>query len=168
MREALIQIVRFVILAAIQILAFSHFQVVGYGIPFLFLFFVLFLPPYMPRWQVILLAFLLGFTIDYFSGTYGLYAAGATFIGFLRTRMLKETVRNFEDDEDELFHFSDLSIIQFLSYMSLASFVFSIVFFLFDYFTFSAILRIGLHVIFSTASTILCIFIYRYLFASIR
>ena len=168
MMQLLTHIVRFILMAVLQIVLFSHFQILGYATPFLFLFFILFLPVNLPRWQVILLSFILGFIIDYFAGTYGLYAAGAGFVGLLRIQFLRWVVHNFQEDEDEVFHFSELSVLQFTGYTLLASFVFSMVFFVFDYFTFSAILRIGLHIILSTLSTFVCIFIYRYLFANFR
>lgn len=168
MQQIIPQSFRFLLLAALQIFIFSSIQLLGYGTPFLFLFFILFLPLTTKRWLVLVLSFALGLCIDFFVGTYGLYAIASTFIAFIRIPLLRMVVHNFTLDEDEVTRLGDISIFDFLTYVLVASFLFSCVFFLVDFFSVFAFLRIGLHILASTITTVICIFICRYLFVNLN
>jgi len=52
--------------------------------PYIYFLFILWLPFYIKRGWVLLLGFLLGLTVDYFSMTPGLHAAAATLVAYLR------------------------------------------------------------------------------------
>ena len=52
--------------------------------PYIYFLYILWLPFYMKRIWVLLLGFLLGLTVDYFSMTPGLHAAACTLIAYLR------------------------------------------------------------------------------------
>lgn len=165
---ALKHIIRFIILTFLQIFIFSYLQILNYGIVFIHIFFLLFLPLTLKRWQSVLIAFVMGLLIDYFTGTYGLHAFASTFIVYVRKILLKTSTNKYTDDEEEEFYFSYFTTSQFLTYVGLASIIYSVLFFVLDYFSIQAILRVILHIIFSTISSVLCIFIYRTLFTDFR
>jgi rod shape-determining protein MreD len=66
----------FVILT--QVLILNQLQVSGYLNPYFYVLFILLLPVSTPQYLVLLLAFLTGFTIDFFTDTPGLHATATT------------------------------------------------------------------------------------------
>ncbi|MGI8952555.1 MAG: rod shape-determining protein MreD [Chitinophagaceae bacterium] len=56
--------------------------------PYLYFLFILWLPFNMPRFGLLLIAFIFGLTIDYFSGTPGLHAAPCVLIAYVRPFIL--------------------------------------------------------------------------------
>lgn len=52
--------------------------------PYIYFLFILWLPFYIKKGWLLILAFLLGFTIDYYTITPGLFAAAAVLVAFLR------------------------------------------------------------------------------------
>lgn len=166
MKIILQQSIRFILLILLQIFIFSQVQLFGYGIFFVYIFFILFLPFQLKKWQVLLISFFTGFLIDLTTGTYGLHMASATFIGFARDFLLRFIVKSdVLNDEVHPFRLTELKFMDALLYILIASFLFSSVFFLLDYFSLSALKRIGLQIIVSTVCTFIGLFIYRTLFS---
>jgi len=89
MNIVLHNIIRFVILIAIQVLLLNHIRFGGYINPWLYVMFILILPFETPNWLLLLSAFLLGYTIDVFSSTPGMHAASAVFMAFCRPSVIK-------------------------------------------------------------------------------
>ena len=87
--DLLNNIIRFIFLVALQVLLLDHIQFGGFINPYLYILFILLLPFETPKAILLLLAFLLGFTIDIFSNTYGLHAAATVFMAFWRPSILK-------------------------------------------------------------------------------
>ncbi|MEI8110237.1 MAG: rod shape-determining protein MreD [Chitinophagia bacterium] len=58
-------------------------------VPYLYFLFILWLPVSISRNGLLLIAFLFGLTLDYFTGTLGLHAAPCVAIAFLRPFLLK-------------------------------------------------------------------------------
>ena len=56
--------------------------------PYLYFLFILWLPFTMPRFWLMIVAFLFGLTMDYFAGTPGLHAAPCVLIAYLRPFIL--------------------------------------------------------------------------------
>lgn len=78
----------FVTVVLIQVLLLNQIQFSGFVNPYLYLLFILLLPVSMARYQVLLLSFLLGLTIDVFSNTPGIHASATVFAGFLRSPVI--------------------------------------------------------------------------------
>jgi len=81
--------IRFLFLVFFQVLILNNIQLSGYLNPFLYVLFILMLPFETPNWLVLILAFLLGISIDMFSNTGGLHAASSVLMAFLRQPILK-------------------------------------------------------------------------------
>lgn len=82
-------IVRFLTLVLIQVLVFDNIELSGYINPYIYILFILLLPFETPNWLLLILAFLLGMSIDLFTMTPGLHAAATVFTAFLRPFILK-------------------------------------------------------------------------------
>lgn len=97
MNSSLIKnIARFVLLVLIQILVFNNMNLSGYINPSVYLMFILLLPVHINKSALLLLAFLLGITIDFFSNTLGLHAAATVFMAFARPGTLNLFFKNLE------------------------------------------------------------------------
>lgn len=167
MNETLKQSTRAIILVLLQVLVFSHFNQFDYGIAFIYLFFILFLPISIKKWQLLLIAFFTGFLVDLFTGTYGLNALSITFLAFIREYLLRFFVRQYKEDENDEFRLYMLKNSQYFLYTFFASLIYCVVFFIFDYFTFSSLVKLSFQILYSTLFTFLTLFIYRFLFAKI-
>lgn len=81
--NALRYILIFVLLILLQVLVLNRISILGYGVPFVYIYFILKLPIGFNRTLITFLGFLLGFIIDIFCNTPGINAAATTFIAFL-------------------------------------------------------------------------------------
>ncbi|MDR0823711.1 MAG: rod shape-determining protein MreD [Prevotella sp.] len=76
-------VILFVLLVLLQVVVFNRISFLGYGVPFIYIYFVIKLPIGTNRSFSVFLGFLIGFIIDIFCYTPGINAAATTFIGFL-------------------------------------------------------------------------------------
>ncbi len=82
-------IIRFLLLVLVQVLIFNNIHLSSYGVvPVVYILYIILLPFETPGWLVMLLAFLLGFTIDIFSDTLGINAAASVLVAFIRPGLL--------------------------------------------------------------------------------
>ena len=84
-----IQTLRFLALVFFQVMILNHINLGGYTNPYLYIYFILILPFATPRWLLLLLAFILGLTIDISTHTPGLNAAATVLIAFLRPGVVR-------------------------------------------------------------------------------
>lgn len=89
----------FVLLVLLQVLVLNRISILGYGVPFVYIYFVLKLPIGTNRSVAIFLSFLIGFVVDIFCNTPGINAAATTLIGFLRSPI--QNLFFMVDDYDE-------------------------------------------------------------------
>lgn len=82
-------IFRFVILVLIQVLVLDHVLFLGYINPYLYLFFIIYLPITTKRVNTLIIGFLLGLCIDIFNDTGGVHAASTLFIAYVRPIILR-------------------------------------------------------------------------------
>jgi hypothetical protein len=97
----LAQLLRFLIFAAVHVLLISRLVLFDMGWCFFYLGFLLFLPLGTPIVVQLLLAFVMGLTMDIFYDTGGLHAAAAVLLGYLRPWVLRLlTPRDGYDSSD--------------------------------------------------------------------
>lgn len=77
-------IIMFVLLVLLQVLVLNRISFLGYGVPFVYVYFIIKLPVGSNKNIVLLLSFLIGLIIDIFCNTPGINAAAATFAGIMR------------------------------------------------------------------------------------
>lgn len=87
--ETVKNILRFIFLVLFQVLILNNIQLSGYLNPFLYVLFILMLPFQTADWLVLVLAFVLGISIDMFADTGGLHAASCVLMAFFRKPILK-------------------------------------------------------------------------------
>lgn len=78
------------VLLLLQVFVFSNIKLSSLGIvPAFFILYIILLPFETPNWAILLLAFLLGLSIDIFTDTLGINASSTVFIAFIRPLLLK-------------------------------------------------------------------------------
>jgi len=80
--------IRFIVLVLIQVAILNNIQVSGFLNPYMYVLFILLLPFETPNWLLLSLSFLLGFSVDIFSGTLGMHASACVFMGYIRPYVL--------------------------------------------------------------------------------
>ena len=79
----IINIIRFILLFVLQIMIFSKINFMGYINPYPYLLFILLFPVWGSKNLLLVLSFLLGFSIDLFSNSGGVHAMASLFIALL-------------------------------------------------------------------------------------
>ncbi len=110
---------RFLILVIIQIFVLNNIQISGYINPFLYVFFILILPFDTPKNLLLVLAFVLGLTIDMFSDTPGMHTSATVFMAFMRPGVIRaiSIKKDFESKSFPGLHNMDASWIATYSFI---------------------------------------------------
>lgn len=89
MSSLLKNIIRFILFILVQILILNEVPPLHqFIIPYIYFLFILWLPFKLNRFALLVISFLFGLTLDYFTGTPGLHAAPCTLIAYLRPFLL--------------------------------------------------------------------------------
>ena len=88
-KDFLINLIKIIILALLQVFVFNHINFLGSYQPYIYIVFVLFYPPSQNRYALLSLSFLLGMIIDIFEYTGGIHTFAITFVAFLRNPIIK-------------------------------------------------------------------------------
>lgn len=161
-RTLLINIVRFVLLLATQILIFNKFDLLGYINPYPYILFILLYPVNANKARVLLASFCLGLTLDIFMNSGGVHTTACLILARLRPTYFKfafglsyeyQTVRILDKLSPERFTFIFISIITHHFIM-----------FLLEFFKFSFILEVLFKTITATLFTLIVCILMIYLF----
>ncbi|NSW44681.1 MAG: rod shape-determining protein MreD [Bacteroidales bacterium] len=82
-------IIRFILLVLLQVFVFNNILFFNIINPFVYIYFLILLPFELPPVIIVLLGFLIGITIDFFSGTIAIHALASTVAGYARPFVLK-------------------------------------------------------------------------------
>lgn len=157
-------IVRFIVLVVIQVLVLNQIEFNGYINPFLYILFILRLPPAMGREYVMLSAFALGFCIDVFSNSMGLHMGAAVFLAYIRSYLINiVTIRGGADFET--LNIKQLKLGRFVTYAGLAALTHHFFLFYMDVFKFSQFFHTFLRALGSSIFTLILLLMAEYLTA---
>ncbi len=84
MRDLLRNIIRFFLFLFVQVYILNRLHLHEYIIPYIYYLFILWLPFSVPRTRLLLIGFVTGLALDYFSMQIGVHAAACTLVAFLR------------------------------------------------------------------------------------
>lgn len=82
-------IIRFIVLVLLQVMLLNNINFLGYVNPYLYVLFLVLYPFNTPQSLFLLVAFLLGITIDTFEDSGGINAAACVIIAFIRPMILR-------------------------------------------------------------------------------
>jgi len=151
LNTTLLNISRFIILIALQVLIFNNINLFGYLNPFPYILFILLFPVNGNKNILLLTSFLLGLTLDMFCNSGGIHAASVTILAFVRPSLFKfsfglsyeyQTIKIVDKISSERITFLVTSI-----------FIHHFVMFTLEYFRFSLILNILLKTLLTTFFT---------------
>ena len=152
----------FIVLVLIQVLVLNQIQFSGYINPYIYILFIMLLPVNAPEYVVLILAFLIGITIDFFSNSLGIHAAATTFAGFARPFIIR-IISNREEDRNEYPGMKQNGFSWFLYYTIAFVFLHHLVLFYLEVFTFHhffyTLFRVGLSSVFTIFIIVLSQFI---------
>lgn len=152
----------FVVLVLIQVLVLNQVQFSGFVNPYIYLLFILLLPLSAPRYAVLILAFLIGLTIDVFSNSLGVHAAASVFIAYARPLVIR-VISNREEDRSDYPGLFQTKLSWFLSYVTIMVLMHHLVLFYLEVFTFSHFGNTLLRVFISSAFSIFVIVLSQFL-----
>ncbi|MAZ58395.1 MAG: rod shape-determining protein MreD [Flavobacteriales bacterium] len=148
----------FVIL--IQIFILNNIQFSGYINPYYYIIFILTIPHKTNKISNLILSFLIGFTIDIFSNTYGAHAFACVLISYLK---IIWTNRFNNKDAEELLEITKLSFQKFVAISTIFIAIHHFTIFLLERFTFLAIWEILGATITTTIFTLISFIIHKIL-----
>ncbi len=155
-------ILRFVLLVLFQVLVLNNIQFLGYVCPYIYLLFILSLPVQTPRWLTLILAFIIGLTVDVFSNTMGLHAFATVFMAFLRYPVIKLFV-SLEENENPSPSLKTFGIANYIKYMLLLVLIHHVVLFSMEAFNFIGFGVLMLKTLISSVVTIVLILAVQFL-----
>ena len=125
---------RFVLLVMVQGLIFNHINLFNYINPFVYILFIILFPVRKNIAPFLILSFLLGLSVDFFSDSGGIHAAASTFIAFIRLPYLN-FILGRSDFDYLLFHFGGLPLSKAILYLSGLTFIHHLIVFTLEYFS---------------------------------
>jgi len=149
-------IISFILLVLVQVLALNNIQFLGYINPYIYILFILSLPVRLPQWVTLLLGFVLGITIDAFSNTMGTHAFATVLIAFLRNGIIK-LFTSIEEGNNPVPSFYTFGVEAYVKYVILMTLVHHTTLFFLEAFSFSLFWVVFFKVILSSIVTILII-----------
>ena len=126
----------FVGLILIQVLILNQVEFSGFVNPYIYVLFILLLPLSSPRYVVLLLAFLVGIAVDYFSNSLGMHSFATVFVAYLRPFVIR-LISNREEDKSDYPGLMQNNLRWFLSYITIMIVIHHTVLFYLEVFTFS-------------------------------
>ncbi len=129
-------ILSFVILVLFQVLALNNIQFLGFINPYIYILFIIALPVRTPRWLSLILAFILGLTIDIFSNTLGMHAFATVLIAFLRNGIINLFI-GLEENDNPSPSFRSLGVAAYVKYLVLMVFIHHFSLFFLEAFSFA-------------------------------
>jgi len=156
MPTVLQNIFRFVLLVLFQVLVLNNIQFLGYINPYLYILFILALPVQLPRWFLLIMAFVLGLTIDAFSNTIGMHAFATVFVAFFREGIIK-LFTNIEEGNNPTPSFHTFGVSAYIKYVVLMVIIHHTTLFILEAFSFSNFWIMLAKIILSSFVTILLI-----------
>ena len=158
MNKAIQHIVRFFILVAIQVLLLNNVQISGYLNPYVYILFIMLLPPKMPKAIVLVLAFIMGFTIDIFADSFGIHTASSVLLAYVRPSILS-LVSIKGGEELEAISIKQLRFSRFFTYSGIMCLIHHFTLFYLDAFRLNEIFDTFVRALYSTVISLLLILI---------
>lgn len=145
-----------IIILLTQVMVLNNIHLFGYATPFLLVYIIVSMPVNMPRWLSLLLGFVIGILSDTFSNTPGMAAIPMTLLALIQPPLAKKLC---SEEYDEMW--PSLHTMNFGKYLTLTSilvFVFCLIFYTLEQFTFFSIQQWLCYIGGSTLLTLLLIF----------
>lgn len=155
--ETIERLVSFVALCLLQVVVLNHIHLFSVATPLFYIIFILHFPSNYSRSGIMLWCFALGIVIDCFGNTPGVASASMTLLGALQPYILRRFMSH--EVEDMVPSPSVLGMQPFFSYLFLMTFLYCLLYFSLEMFSFTHLLYWVENVVGSTILTVLLIFV---------
>ena len=166
MNKTVLQIIRFVVLVLLQVLVINHIRLGGYVHPYIYLVFVMLLPFSTPKWQLLILGFAIGLTVDLFTGTPGLHAGATTLMAFCRPSIIKLVSGNQKFENITEPNIGQLGGVWFFRYALFMVLIHHFALFFLESFSFRLIGQVLLRILLSVPVSVFLIMMIMFIFKS--
>jgi len=157
-------IIRFIVLLLLQVLVFSNINVNGYIYPAFYVYFILLLPFETAGWLLLILSFLMGLGVDFFTNSLGINAAASVLTAFLRPGLIRLLKSKKEYEPGITPGIKDLGFRWFFFYaLILISLHHSALFFI-EAFSFKNAMQTFHRIIASSTATLILVLLVQFLF----
>ena len=157
----LVNIFRFVLLLAVQIIIFNNMNFMGYVTPFPYILFIILYPVNGNKSGLLIASFFLGFVMDMFSNSGGVHTTACLVLAYFRPIIFKFSFGlSYEYQTVKL---NDVLTPERFSFILLSVVIHHLILFVFEAFQFTFIFDILLRTLFSTLLTLLICMIIIYL-----
>ena len=154
----------FILLVLIQVFILNNIQLGGFINPYIYVLFILILPFETPKWFLLIIAFILGMSVDLFSHTIGMHSSATVFMAFLRPYILKLISPRDGYESETLPQLKYYGAAWFIRYASILVFAHHLFLFYVEVFRLSNFFATFVRVVLSSIFTILLILISQYFF----
>ncbi|MCM4166948.1 hypothetical protein KCTC52924_01804 [Arenibacter antarcticus] len=145
-------IIRFILLILVQVLVFNKLNFFGYINPMVYIIFLYWYPIKEKRSLFILLCFLLGIMVDWFSDTMAIHAAATVTIAYLRPTIMRFCFG--VNIEFQNFKLTNSTKAQQITFLLLLIIIHHLIFFTLEIFSFKNTLLILKKVLFTSMATL--------------
>lgn len=128
-------IIAFAVLLLVQVLVFNHIHLFNCATPLLYVYMPMLFSRNNSHWVVLLLSFFMGMAIDVFQNTPGVAMATMTFIGLIQPLILGVFMQQ-DSEADIVPSMRTLGVAKFSYYSFIITFLYCLVFFTLETFTF--------------------------------
>jgi len=153
----------FIILVLFQVLILDNVQFSSELNPFIYPLFILLLPFEIPGWFLLIMAFILGLSVDAFTNTPGLHASATIFMASLRPAVLRSIAPRDGYETGTHPRLSIYGFNWFAKYSVLLVFIHHLFFFVLEAFDFANFMSLLLRIIISAIASIFLIILSQYL-----
>lgn len=157
-------IFRFILLVLLQIYVFDNIELFGYLNPYVYVLFILLLPLETPKFFMLILAFILGLSIDYFSNTVGINIAACVFIAYIRPGLILTLSTKYNLDNGLKIGIRDFGFSWFFTYTTIMVTLHHLILFYLEIFRFNEFFYTLQRSLSNAFFTIIIIILSQYLF----
>ena len=157
-------IFRFILLLLLQIYVLNNIELFGYLNPYVYVLFILLLPLETPRFLLLIAAFFMGLSIDFFLNTIGINIAACVLIAYLRPGLIRVLSQKSESDPGIKIGIRDLGFRWFFTYTTVLVIIHHLTLFYLEIFRFNEFFDTLKRALLSSFFTIFIIIIGQYLF----
>ncbi len=125
----------FIVLLLVQVLVLNHIHLFDYATPLLYIYFVISFNRNYPKWAILVWSFLLGLSIDIFANTPGVAASSMTLLGLLQPYVLELFMQRDSDETLQPAIFT-MGMPKYVYFSLILTFIYCIVFFTVEMFSF--------------------------------
>lgn len=155
-------IIRFILLVLLQVFVINNIELGSHIVPYIYILFILLLPVDFPGWLLLVVAFLLGLSVDLFSDTLGFHTMSTVLMAYIRKQVLLTVSPRDGYESGSLPRISSYGFLWFLKYAAILVAAHHLVLFLLDIFRFSDLPDILLRTLLSSLFSLTFIMLSQY------